>query len=114
MKKFNRLVVALSAGLLICGAKASEPQHTRVEYAENKGWKLIWNDEFDGKDILILLFVSNAFCFVESLLNPPNADEDEILKPEELDSSVLYFLVLQMKLSFCLSTTSIFVLSVVP
>ena len=51
MKKFNRLAVALSAGLLICGAKAGEPEHTQVEYAEKKGWKLIWNDEFDGKDI---------------------------------------------------------------
>ena len=48
MKKFNQLTVALTAGLLICGAQAKEPEHTQVEYAEKKGWKLIWNDEFDG------------------------------------------------------------------
>ena len=51
MKKFNQLTVALTVGLSICGAQAKEPEHTQVEYAEKKGWKLIWNDEFDGKDV---------------------------------------------------------------
>lgn len=32
-------------------AQAAEPDHTKIEYATQKGWKLVWQDEFNGKDI---------------------------------------------------------------
>lgn len=44
--------LCLIAGVLSgASAQASETDHTKIEYATQKGWKLVWQDEFNGKDI---------------------------------------------------------------
>ena len=49
----NRVIrLCLIVGILSgASAQAAGPDHTKIEYATQKGWKLVWQDEFDGKDI---------------------------------------------------------------
>jgi len=51
MNTMSKLKTVLATALITSSALANEPEHTKVEYAEKKGWKLVWNDEFNGKDV---------------------------------------------------------------
>ena len=51
MNTMSKLIIFSATALITSSALANEPEHTKVEYAEKKGWKLVWNDEFNGKDV---------------------------------------------------------------
>ena len=51
MKIMHKAITLLVTCIAVSSVSASGPEHTTIEYAEQKGWKLVWNDEFDGKDV---------------------------------------------------------------
>ena len=51
MRNVRSFAVLLGVSMWALVAEAAEPEHTKIEYAEKKGWQLVWNDEFEGKDI---------------------------------------------------------------
>ena len=51
MNSLYKTTLAILVSSIGASAIASDPKHTTVEYALEKGWKLEWQDEFNGKDV---------------------------------------------------------------
>jgi len=51
MKNMHKAITFVVTFIAVNTVFASGPEHTTIEYAEKKGWALVWNDEFNGKDV---------------------------------------------------------------
>lgn len=51
MFRFNKTVSLFVCLGVASGSLQASGDHTQIQYALDKGWKLEWSDEFDGKDV---------------------------------------------------------------